>query len=62
MLVNDACVLALDFNGGSSNGQLNDLSTYGHHAQIEGSPEFTEGGAPIIETDLYMTVDGTNYL
>ncbi len=55
-------MLAFDFNDGISAGQINDLSTYGHHAQIEGSPEFTEGGAPIIETNLYMTVDGTNYL
>ena len=55
-------MLAFDFTYGISAGQINDLSTYGHHAQVEGSPEFTEGGAPIIKTDLYMAIDGSDYL
>ena len=55
-------MLAFDFNVGTTDGQINDLSTYGHHAQVVGSLDFIEGGSPIIETNLYMTVDGTNYL
>ncbi len=55
-------MLAFDFNDGITDGEIKDLSIYGNHAQVVGSPEFTEGGAPIKETDLYMSVNGVNYL
>ncbi|MDP6586965.1 MAG: hypothetical protein QF535_20095 [Anaerolineales bacterium] len=64
MILNDNCVLSLDFTNGVTNGQINDLSTYGHHAHVVGSPEFIVGGSPLTDyistVPSFMTVDGAN--
>jgi len=59
----------LDFAGGIKDGLIKDLSNFGHHAQVMGSPEFPEGGSPITDyvppdytAPSYMTVDGSSYL
>ncbi|MDP6586964.1 MAG: hypothetical protein QF535_20085 [Anaerolineales bacterium] len=49
----------MDFTGGITNGQINDLSTYEHPIQVMGSPEFPEGGSPVT-VHSYMSIDGVS--
>ena len=67
MLVNDNCVLALDFTGGIHDGHITDLSTHKNHAKVVGNMAFPEGESPVTKyvppdytKPSYMTVDGVN--
>ena len=67
MLVNDNCVLALDFTGGIHDGHITDLSTHKNHAKVVSNMAFPEGESPVTKyvppdytKPSYMTVDGVN--
>ena len=69
MLLDDSCVLALDFAGGVD-GVVQDSSGHNHHATVHGNPDFLDGGYPELEyeappepTGNYMfTRDSSMYL